>query len=201
MRITRLALTVAMLAVVNAIPSNAQTPAKPAAPGGQPQAGSLPDAKIAIIDTEAFADEKQGITKLVSALKEVQKEFAPRSTDLQQMQVKIKALADDISKTKDVADPTATRSKQEQGEALQREYKYKADEAQAAYDRRLKERAGPIYDDLSKALDAFAKQRGIVLLLDVSKLGGAVLTADPNMDVTRAFITDYNSRNPTTASR
>jgi hypothetical protein len=34
------------------------------------------------------------------------------------------------------------------------------------------------------------------MILDISKLLPAVLTLNPAMDVTQAFIAEYNSRNP-----
>jgi hypothetical protein len=37
------------------------------------------------------------------------------------------------------------------------------------------------------------------MILDISKLAPAILTVNPNMDVTAAFIAEYNSK-PSTAS-
>jgi hypothetical protein len=38
------------------------------------------------------------------------------------------------------------------------------------------------------------------MILDISKLAPAVLTVNPAMDVTAAFIADFNTKNPATAS-
>jgi len=48
------------------------TQPRPAATPGAtaPSTVSVPDSKVALIDSSAFADEKQGIAKFVSALKE-----------------------------------------------------------------------------------------------------------------------------------
>jgi Skp family chaperone for outer membrane proteins len=58
---------------------------------------------------------------------------------------------------------------------------------------------GPVYDDIGKALDAYAKAHGITLILDVTKIQGIVSAAE-SLDITKAFITEFNSKNPATAS-
>ena len=73
------------------------------------------------------------------------------------------------------------------------------EDAQVAFDKRMQEVLGPISDDISKALDAYAKSRGITLILDVTKFQGIVSASD-SLDITRAFITEFNSKNPATAS-
>jgi hypothetical protein len=41
-----------------------------------------------------------------------------------------------------------------------------------------------------------ARQRGITMTLDMSKLLPAILTALPTVDITQAFIAEFNSKNP-----
>ena len=48
-------------------------------------------------------------------------------------------------------------------------------------------------------MDAFAKARGITMILDGSQVQG-ILYAAEGLDVTKAFISDYNSKNPATAA-
>ena len=57
----------------------------------------------------------------------------------------------------------------------------------------------PIYDDIGKALDAYAKAHGITLVLDVTKIQG-ILSFSESLDITRPFITEFNTKNPATAS-
>ncbi|MDQ3818279.1 MAG: OmpH family outer membrane protein, partial [Acidobacteriota bacterium] len=78
--------------------------------------------------------------------------------------------------------------------------KYKQEQAQSDYQKRLGEVVGPISQDIGKALDQFATAHGITMILDISKLAPAILTINPNMDVTRAFVAEYNSSHPATAS-
>jgi len=183
-------------------PVLAQTrPASPAPAPVQPAAtnASVPDTKVALINTEAFADEKQGIVRVVAAIKRVETEFQPRRTELQTLQQKVQQLADEIEKTKNVADPKTLQQKVEQAEQMKKDFQRKQEDAQAAYNKRMQEVMGPIYDDIGKSLDAFGKARGISLLLDASKIGPAILTAAEAIDVTRAFIADFNTKYPATA--
>jgi Skp family chaperone for outer membrane proteins len=208
MRNIRILAAAIMLAAIVAVSASAQTrpaattPARPAATTPPATStGPLPDTKIAFINTEAFGDEKGGITRYVTAVKSLEREFQPRQTELNTMQTRIKGIADEIGKLSgnSVVDPKTIQSKQEEGERLQRDLKYKKEQADADFAKRYQEVVSPISADIGKALDSFASQRGITMILDISKLAPAILTVNPNMDVTAAFIAEYNSK-PTTAS-
>ncbi len=196
MKTSRLFVASLFLAAVACFPAYAQQNVRPAAGGGAASA-TVPDSKIAFINTEAFGDEKQGITRYVNAMKSLEREFQPRQTELVNLQNQIKTIADDINKLNSnasVVDPKTIQQKQDQGEGLQRQLEFKKKEAEAAYQKRLQEVVGPISEDIGKALDAFARQRGIGLMLDTSKFAQAILTANPALDMTTAFIAEYNSR-------
>jgi outer membrane protein len=179
---------------------------KPATPPPSTQAppaatsAGVPTSKIALINTEAFADEKQGIVRIVAAIKRVETEFQPRKTELQQLNQRLQTLADDIKKTQNVADPTAIQQKMDQHEQLKKEAQRKQEDAQAAYNKRVQEVMEPIYKDIGTSLDAFGKARGITLLLDSSKIAPAILSIADATDVTLAFIAEFNSKFPATAA-
>jgi Skp family chaperone for outer membrane proteins len=211
MRNFRIFAATMMLAALLAVSASAQTrpatgttPARPAATTPPPAASNapVPETKIAFIDTGAFGDEKGGITRYVNAVKALEREFKPRQDDLNGMQNRIKTIADEIGKLtgNSVVDPKTIQAKQDEGERLQRDLKYKKEQADADFAKRYQEVVGPISQDIGKALDTFATQRGITMILDISKLAPAILTVNPAMDVTSAFITEYNTRNPATAS-
>ena len=197
-----------MLAAIVTISASAQT--RPGTAAARPAAtqtpavsnAPVPDTKIAFIDTGMFGEEKGGITRYVIAVKGVEREFQPRQTELTGIQARIKALADEISKLSgnSVVDPKTIQAKQDEGERLQRDLKYRKDQADADFAKRYQEVVSPISSDIGKALDQFAQQRGITMILDISKLAPAILTVNPAMDVTQAFIAEFNSKNPATAS-
>jgi Skp family chaperone for outer membrane proteins len=200
-----------MLAAILAVSASAQTrpgttttaAARPAATPAATSNAPLPDAKIAFIDTSAFSDEKEGIVRYVNAMKALETEFKPRQDELNTMNNRIKALADEIAKLNSgsaVVDPKTIQAKNDEGERLQRDLKYKKEQADADFQKRYNDVVSPISQDIGKALDQFAQSHGITMILDISKLAPAVLTANPAMDVTKAFVTEYNSTHPATAS-
>jgi Skp family chaperone for outer membrane proteins len=160
---------------------------------------NIPDSKVALIDSSAFADEKQGILKFVSAVKRVNAEFQPRYTDLQTLQQQITKAEADLQKAAPVQDAKVSQQQQDKIDQMKKDYQRKGEDLQTAGNKRLEEVLGPIYEEIGKALDTFAKARGITLILDVSKVQGIVSAAD-SLDITRAFIAEYNSKNPATAS-
>jgi outer membrane protein len=200
MKIFRAIAAVAFLAAISAGSVSAQPkPTTPAGPTTSPQTGNVPETKIALVNTDEFADEKTGISRLVSAMKRVDGEFQPRRTDLQTLQQQIEKATADLSKAAPLQDPKVTQQQSDKLEGMKTEFKRKGEDAQAAYQQRLQAVLGPVYDDIGKALDAYAKAHGITLILDVTKIQGIVSAAE-SLDITKPFITEFNSKNPATAS-
>jgi Skp family chaperone for outer membrane proteins len=160
--------------------------------------GPVPDSKIALIDTSAFNDEKNGIIRYVDAAKAVEAEFKPRADELQGLQNRLVALATEIQNLQKaaVADQKTIQAKQQQGATLQTELKTKKDRFDEDLSKRYEVVVGPISNLIGAAMDQFARSRGITMTLDASKLLPAILTAVPAIDMTQAFINDFNSKNP-----
>ena len=193
---------IAAVAFCAAITSSvaAQTRTGTTTPAGPAASANIPDSKIALVNSEEFADEKTGITKLVVAMKQVDNEFQPRRTELQTLQQQYQKATDDLAKAAPMQDPLVTQKKQSDIDDLKKSITRKTEDAQAAYQKRMQEKLSPVYEEVGKSLDSFAKTRGITLILDVSKMGQAILTASDTLDITKAFITEFNSKNPATAS-
>ena len=207
MKIFRATAAIAFFVALMAVSAFAQprtgtgTPPRPTSTPNTAPAGpvNVPDSKVALIDSSAFADEKQGISKFVAALKKVNAEFQPRQSELQTLQQQIEKATADLQKAAPVQDPKVTQQQQDKIDQMKKDFQRKGEDAQVAFNKRLEEVLSPVYEDIGKALDAFAKARGITLILDVTKVQGIVSAADA-MDITRAFILEYNSKNPATAS-
>ena len=199
MKIASSFLAVALLAIV-AVSASAQTrPAAPAAaPATQQATVAIPDSKIAMIYSDAFMDPKTGIAKFSSLLSTLNREFQPRQTELQGLQTRINTLTKEINDTQNVADPNAIRTKRDQLDQLNTEFKRKGEDAEAAYGKRRQDIFLPLQQDIAKALEAFAKARGITVIVDGSQV--PVVYAADNIDITRAFINEFNSKNPATAA-
>jgi len=200
MKIVRLIAAVALLTTVAILSVSAQQP-KPGASAptaAAPPNTAVPDSKMALIYSEAFSDSKNGIARFGTLLNTLNREFQPRQTELTSLETRIQQINKEITDTQAVADPKALQQKRDQLEQLQTEYKRKGEDAQAAYGRRRQEIFGPLQEDIGKALEAFAKARGITVIVDGSQV--PVVYAADSIDVTKAFIADFNSKNPATAS-
>jgi Skp family chaperone for outer membrane proteins len=199
MKIARIFVIVAVLAIVAASVSAQTRPAAtPAAPAASQTTVAVPDSKIAMIYSDAFMDPKTGIAKFSSLLNTLNREFQPRQTELQGLQTRINTLTKEINDTQSVADPNTIRQKRDQLDQLNTEYKRKGEDAEAAYNKRRQDIFTPLQQDIGKALEAFAKARGITVIVDGSQV--PLVYAADSIDITRAFINEFNSKNPATAA-
>jgi Skp family chaperone for outer membrane proteins len=206
MRILRLTAASLFLAAISVLPAYGQVAARPAtttAPAQTGGSGDVGNAKIALIYSEAFFDQKQGIARFGVLLTTLNREFQPRQTELDGMRTRITQLTDEINKLQQggAATPVSAQSiqqKADQLDQLKKDYQRKGEDATASYNKRRQEIFSPLQEDIGKQLEAFAKQRGITVIIDGSQV--PVLYAADSIDITRVFIQEYNSKNPATAS-
>ncbi|MCS6873668.1 MAG: OmpH family outer membrane protein [Pyrinomonadaceae bacterium] len=185
----------AVLIILSAVPAISQTPS---------------GTKIAVINTLAFDDEKTGITKYVNALNALDREFQPVKTELQTLASRIDSLTkeyntllEQANKPNSPVSPQTLQAKREEIEKLQREAKFKQEDANAKYQSRYNTVVGPILQDIMKAMQEYAKQKGYALIFDAARLdeGQLILAVgDEKIDVTKDFITFYNARQTTSTT-
>ena len=208
---TRHFLSPLLIVVALAISASAQqqrpagAPAQPTPTPAAPAAATvaLPVSKMAVINSDAFLDSKAGIAKFSSAVTKLNSEFQKLKDELTQMQARATTLESEITKLREAPEGTpidqrALQAKIDQLEQLKKDIQRKSEDAQAAYNRRRGEIFSPLQDEIGKALEAFAKARGINVIIDAAQV--PLLFADEKIDITRAFIADFNSKNPVTAA-
>lgn len=191
-------------------PAGSPAPTRPVAqptPGPTTAApvaeGPLPTSKIALISTALFLDPKGGIGKFNNTLTKLNGEFQRLKDELTQMQTRGQALEAEINKLREAPagtpiDQRALQAKIDQLEQLKKDIQRKAEDAQASYEKRRNELFAPVEEEVRKALEVFAKARGINVIIDAANV--PLLYADVSLDITRAFIADFNSKNPVTAT-
>jgi len=200
MRRFNLAAVSILFTAIFAVSALAQAPA-------QPGTGT----RIAVINTQAFDDDKGGILKYSTAMNALDKEFAPLQQEIQGLVNRYNALGAEIKKIQDSAnaptpvpiDPKTAQAKVDEYQTLETTIKRKQEDGKARLEKRQQEVMGPVLADIGKAMDEFAKQKGFGLILDGAKLEGAglILAVDlTKVDVTKEFITFYNARPAGTAS-
>lgn len=190
-RISVLAAVFAFAALFS-VSASAQGAAQPAMP------------KIAVINTAAF-DGKEGLTRYNNAMDGLEKEFAPVQTKIQGMVTRYQTLAQEIKKLQDAAsapnappiDRNAAQTKVTEYENLEKSIKREEEDAKANFARRQQAVMGPLLQDIGKAMQDYANQKGYDLILDAAKLdnAGLILAFNPaKVDVTKDFVTFYNAR-------
>jgi Skp family chaperone for outer membrane proteins len=201
MKIARFFAAVGLLTTVAVFASAQQRPPAGGAPAAQPQAPAtvaVPDSKMAMIYSDAFLDPKTGIARFNTLLSTLNREFQPRSSELQSLQTRINTLTKEINDTQAVADPNTIRQKREQLDQANIDFKRKGEDAETAYNKRRQEIFLPLQQDIGKALETFAKARGITVIVDGSQV--PLVYAAETIDITRAFINEFNAKNPATAA-
>lgn len=168
-------------------------------PTAPPVTVNVPETKIALVNTDEFANEKTGVFRLVSAMKRVGREFEARRVEIQTLRQQTEKATADLQQASKVRHTRAWRQQRDKIDQMKKDYTRKGKDAQGAYQKRLEEVLRPVYDDIGKALDVYAKAHGITLVLDVTKVQG-IVSAEASLYITRAFIAEFNSKNPVRAS-
>ena len=186
-------LFLSLMAIALAAPLAAQT-----APAATPAPKVIEPVRLAFVNSAAFLDETAGIKQLVRAAQGLELEFSTTQSELSLLNEKLRTIVGELNKLN--ADATtnakAIGEKQAAGVALQQDLQSKQQAAQQAYAKRSQEVQGPIAVEIGKELRAFAKERDLGMVLDLAKLGEAVLDAKPELDVTAAFVAYYNAKHP-----
>ncbi len=202
MKIDRLITALAFLLALTFSTAFAQPrPGTPATQAAAQTSASIPESKIALIYSDAFLDAKTGIARFTTLVTTLNREFQPRQTELQTMQQRITTLTNEVNQAQaasSVVDPKSIQAKIDTLEQLKKDVQRKGEDAQAAYNKRRQDIFQPLQDDIGKALEAYAKQRNINVIIDASQV--PLVYGSETIDITRAFINEYNSKNPATAS-
>ncbi|OYT71659.1 MAG: hypothetical protein CFK52_07300 [Chloracidobacterium sp. CP2_5A] len=191
--LTCLALSLASLAGGAESP-RAVAVAEPPAP--QQPAGAAGQApRIAVVNTQAFGEVINEYRQQVTTL---QAEFRPTIETLQRLGAEIQAEEGALQRLADQLAPDIRLKRSEDLERKKKDFKRRQEDFNEAAEKRSVILLNPVREKISKALEAYAKERGIQILLDVAtaaEAGGLVYLA-PGMDITEDFAARYNQANP-----
>jgi Skp family chaperone for outer membrane proteins len=173
--------------------SFAQAPAAPA-----PAPKMVPLTRVAWLNSSAFIAETGGIKQLVRIVKELDLEFSGQQSELSLMGEKLRTIVGELNKLKagGEANAEAFRVKQDEGIKLQQELQARQQAFQQAVQQVQQQKQAPVAAELSKAIAAFAKEREIGMLFDAAKMGDALISAQPELEVTQEFIAYFNEKHP-----
>jgi outer membrane protein len=190
---------IAAAAVVAAVAILVHTQTRPGTVASPPQTRPLGGpANIALIDSSAFSDDKNGIARVMNAIRQIEVKFQPLRTELRGMRDRLNTMRADLQKKQAIQDARVTARETEEADQLEIQIKRKTEDAQASYQRESLAAIEPLQKDITTALNAYAQAKGISLLIDVNRV--PVLYAATNLDVTGDFIAEYNRTHPVTAT-
>ena len=188
-----------VLLVTISAAASAQTPGTTTS--APPQTATVPRSKIAVIYSAAFQNPNEGITRFTVTINKLNAEFQPLQNELNQTAQRLNAMQEEIRKMQQGATPATPQqiqAKIDQFDVQKKAYDRKGEDARLDYQRRRGQLLMPLQEDVGKALDAFGKANGITMIIDGSQV--PLVYAADTIDVTKAFIADYNRKNPATAA-
>lgn len=183
MKVFRIAIVVAAVALA-AFTILAQTQTRPAAT----------PANVAIIDSSAFSDDKNGIARVMAAMQQIEAKFQPLRSEIRGMRDRLTTMRADLQKKRGVQDAATTAKQAEEADQLEVQIKRKAEDAQANYQKESLAMLDPLQKDIGTALTAYAQSHGVTLLLDANRI--PIIYAASNLDITQDFINEYNRSHP-----
>jgi Skp family chaperone for outer membrane proteins len=149
-------------------------------------------AKVGFVNSAAFSNQTAGITRFVNALKTLDNEFLQRRTEITQLVARL----EELQKVPPGTTEAQLEVRRDQAQTLQVDVTRKQEDARTAYTKRFAQLTDPIQKSIVDSLRVFARSRGIDVLIDISKFPEGVLLVNENVDLTTAFIRDFNAKNP-----
>lgn len=162
----------------------------------QTRAAAAP-ANIAVIDSSAFGDDKNGIARVMAAMKQIEAKFQPLRNELRGMRERLNTMRADLEKKRAIQDAKMTQQQTEEADRLDVQIKRKAEDAQASYQKESLTLLDPLQKDIGDALTSYAQAKGISLLIDLNRV--PVVYAANSLDITKDFIAEYNRTHPAAA--
>ena len=184
------------LAVISGFAILVYTQTRPAGPQAVPASGS---ASVAVIDSSYFGEDKVGITRVANAMDQIETKYQPLRTELRGMSDRLNTMRANIQSKQKVQDAKLTQQQMDEADRLEVQIKRKTEDAQTNYQKDSLAVLEPIQKEIGEALIAYAKSKGISVLIDVNRV--PVVYASASVNITKDFITEYNRTHPGTGTR
>lgn len=191
-----------------ALAAFAQTPTPPSrttasapAPGasaGATGGGTGAEGKLAYINSGRFSSD---INELKGKLDAFSAELDPKRKEVQTEEDALNNLKNKINTQGPTVSAQVRTQWVEEATDKEKALNRKKEDYNQLGQRRLAEVAQPVYDKVTKFLDSYCQQRGIVMVLEVgaAQQAGILIFASQATDITDDFIKEYNKANPAAA--
>jgi Skp family chaperone for outer membrane proteins len=176
----------------------AQTPAAPAptTPAPQPAAEAAPappqaiPAKIALV---AFEQAVLATNEGQRAIQDIQTKYKPKKDQIDALSAEVDTLKKQLQSAPATLPDAERATRLKAIDTKEKQVNREAEDAQTAYNAELQEAYGKIAPKVSAALKKYVSDNGFTILLDVSSQQSNVMWIGPNIDVTQAVVTAYNT--------
>jgi outer membrane protein len=163
---------------------------------GAPAAGAAASGKVGVLNVrQAILSSAEG--KLASA--ELQSQFAPRQTELENMNKQINDLRQRLAACEGKCSQDEMTRLQRQGEIMARQLQRKQDEMQEDANAAQAEVFDRLGRKVNDVLDRYARENGFILLLDYSAQNTPIVNFSQQVDVTQEIVRLYDQAYPVKA--
>ncbi len=166
------------------------------AQGAAPAAGAAASGKLGVLNVrQAILSTAEG--KLASA--ELQSQFAPRQTELENLNKQINDLRQRLAACEGKCSQDEMTRLQRQGEIMARQLQRKQDEMQEDANAAQAEVFDRLGRKVNDVLDRYARENGFILLLDYSAQNTPIVNFSQQVDVTQEIVRLYDQAYPVKA--
>ena len=139
--------------------------------------------RIGYIDSNEILANAPGAAE---AQEQFDLEMQDSQAELQRMESDLQNRADELQRQALTLSPEARTAREQQLQSLQQQYNARFQELQLLAEQRRAELVQPIMDQITEVIEAVRVDLGYSLVLDAS--AGAIIAADPELDLTQAVI-------------
>jgi outer membrane protein len=170
----------------------------PSASTGAPAGGTGAEGKLAYINQGRFSVD---INELKAKLDSFNAELDPKRKEVQAEEDALNNLKNKINTQGATVSAQVRNQWVEEASDKEKALTRKKEDYNLLGQRRLAEVAQPVYEKVTKFLDNYCQQRGIVMVFEVgaAQQAGILIFASQATDITEDFIKEYNKANPAPA--
>jgi outer membrane protein len=191
-------MTAAGMAQTPAAPAPTTAAPAPATAAPQPAAEAAPaptppqaiPAKIALV---AFEQCVLATNEGQRAIQDIQTKYKPKKDQIDALSTEVDSLKKQLQSAPATLPDAERATRLKTIDTKEKQLNREADDAQTAYNAELQEVYGKIAPKVSAVLKKYVSDNGFTILLDVSSQQSNVMWIGPNIDVTQAVVTAYNT--------
>jgi outer membrane protein len=166
-------------------PATAQQPRAPGArPAGAAQAPASNN-KIAFLNSRAILAQTPGYAQAETLFA---RELNVSREEVAKLQQSLDSAANEFETASVLLSPSAKQAKQQQLVAQQQTVQQRQQELQGRMEQRERELLEPLQRRVQDIINGLRAEMSLAMIFDVASMGGAMVAADPSLDITSVVI-------------